>query len=397
MTMTTPPEAELFPWSKPEFQANPYPWYDRAREAGAVHQTDEWTFVLTRYEDVMHWVKHPVMSIRESEKVAAPTPWSAFDNTVLSKDPPEHADARRLFSRWFTPKLIKQWVEFTRESVAETLSTYERGTEIDAHWDFGVVPTHITMARVLDIPAGDPEPLFWALWNAMLIQATDPQPGTREISVAGLEYMFSRTEELLMEKAANPGNGLADSMLKAHMDGEISWREVLENVVLFYMSGAPNPAVLIGAGFEFFASEPNLMRDFRDHPELRERIINEIARLTPVELILTRFPTEDVEIQGVKVPAGSRIKFPIGAVNRDPEAFPDPDKFDYNRPLNTSRNLTFGLGTHSCAGQLIARAEVDEILTTIATKFDSVELLAAPELVRTDRLVAYKTLPVALH
>lgn len=396
MTLTETPAAELFPWSDPAFQRNPYPWFERARAAGPVHQTDEHTYVLTRYADVMHYAKLPIMSIREPDWLD-PNPWEAFGNTVLSKDPPQHAQARRLFSRWFTPKLIKNWVEYTRAATEARLATYEAGSEIDAHWDLGVVPTHETMARILQLPAGDAEPLFWALWDAMLIQATDPKPGTREISVAGLEYLFSRTSELLEAKAAQPGDGLADAILSAHMNGEITWREALENVVLFYMSGGPNPAVLIGAGFEYFATVPGLMQEYRDRPEIRERVVNEIARLTPVELILTRFPTEDIEIQGVNIPAGSTLKFPIGSVNRDPEVFPNPDQFDWERPIDASRNLTFGLGTHSCAGQLIARAEVDAILTMVSERFTAVDLLAEPEIVRTDRLVAYKTLPVALR
>jgi cytochrome P450 len=230
----------------------------------------------------------------------------------------------------------------------------------------------------------------------MLIQATDPAPGTREKSVAGLEYMFGTTEALLGAKAANPGTGLADELLAAHMNGEITWREVLENVVLFYMSGAPNPAYLIGAGLEEFARHPEVMRDFRDRPEVRERIINEIARLHPVELIITRFPTEDLEIAGVTIPADSCVKFPIGAANRDPAVFANPHEFDYTRPVEASRNLTFGLGTHSCAGQLIARAETEVILGMVAERFDTVTIAEEPEEVRTDRLVAYKTLPIVL-
>ncbi|WP_416393529.1 MULTISPECIES: cytochrome P450 [unclassified Curtobacterium] len=396
MSLTLTPAADLFPWSDPQFQQNPYPWYAAARAAAPVHQTDDRTFVLTRYDDVMHYAKLPIMSIREADWVD-PNPWEAFGNTVLAKDPPDHAKARRLFSRWFTPKLIRDWVQFTRESITDRLATYEPGTPVDAHWDFGVVPTHVTMARVLDLPAGDPEKLFWALWDAMLIQATDPAPGTREVSVRGLEYLFNTTSELLHAKAANPGSGLADAILTAHVNGDITWREALENIVLFYMSGGPNPAVLIGAGFELFATQPGLMQLFRDKPEVRERVVNEIARLTPVELILTRFPTEDITIHGVNIPAGSQLKFPVGAVNRDPDVFPEPDRFDWERPLDASRNLTFGLGTHSCAGQLIARAEVDAVLTMVSERFDSVEILAEPELVRTDRLVAYKTLPVALR
>lgn len=387
---------DLFPWSNKQFQENPHPWYDRARKLGSVHQTDERTFVVLGYHDVMHWVKAPVMSIREPEWVAT-NPWLAFEHTVLSLDPPEHTRARRLFTRWFTPKLIKQWVEATRSSMEDILGGYTPGEPIDAHIQLGVVPTHITMARVLDLPEEDVEPLFWALWDAMLVQATDPGPGIKEKSIAGLEYMFDRTERLLKAKVDNPGKGLADELIAASQRGEITWREVVENMVLFYMSGAPNPAYLISEALEVFAERPDVMADYRDKPESHEPIINEVARLNPVELLLTRFPTEDVEIAGTTIPKDSCIKFPIGAVNRDPEVFDNPHEFNWHRPLDASRNLTFGLGTHSCAGQLIARAETDVILTMTAERFSSVTLAEPPVKVRTDRLIAYETMPVVLN
>lgn len=390
---------ELFPWNDTAFQENPYPYYAHAREIAPVHRAGERTYVLTRYDDVMSYVKAPVMSIREPEWARAgnTSPFSdAFANTVLGMDPPEHAKGRRLFSRWFTPKLIKQWIEYTREALTQILGGYTPGDRIDGHFDLGAQPTHSTMARILDLPPGEVEPLFWALWDAMLIQATNPPPGTLEKAVAGLDYLFTRTGALLQEKVANPGNGLADELIAAHQRGEITWRQVLENVVNFYMSGAPNPAYLIGSAIEVFADSPDVMREYRDRPEIREKVVNEVARLNPVELLITRFPTEDIEIRGVAIPRGSEIKFPIGAANRDPEVFPNPDEFDYNRPAEASRNLTFGLGTHSCAGQFIARAETEAILAMVAERFSSVKILEDPVRVRTDRLVAYQTLPVAL-
>ncbi|MBE7191113.1 cytochrome P450 [Gordonia polyisoprenivorans] len=388
--------ADLFPWSDPEFQANPHPWYDRARAMGPVHQTDEKTFVVLGYEEAMKFVKAPTMSIREPDWVPE-NPWLAFGHTVLSLDPPQHTKARRLFSRWFTPKLIQKWVEATRISLTDILDKYVPGELIDAHHELGVVPTHTTMAQVLGLPDGEVDPLFWALWNAMLVQATDPGEGIREKSIESLEYMFSTTEKLLAEKKVNPGNGLADEMLAAADRGELTQREVLENMVLFYMSGAPNPAYLVGAGFEMFAERPDVLAAYRDQPENRERIVNELARLNPVELLLTRFPTEDVEIAGTIIPKDAMVKFPIGAVNRDPAVFTNPHEFDFTRPMETSRNLTFGLGTHSCAGQLIARAEIEVIFAMTAERFTSVEIPTAPSRVITDRLVAYEKLPVILR
>jgi cytochrome P450/flavodoxin len=392
-----PADADLFPWNDHDFQANPHPWYDRAREVGPVHQTDENTYVVLGYDEAMKFVKAPNMSILEPNNEGQTVFGAAFNNTVLTMDPPDHTAARRLFSRWFTPKLIRQWVEATRTSMSTILSDYAPGDIIDAHYDLGVVPTHTTMAQVLGFPDGEVEPLFWALWNAMLIQATDPAPGTLEKSTEALNYMFSTTEKLLKEKELNPGTGLADELIAASKRGEITERTVLENMVLFYMSGAPNPAYLVGAGFEVFAEHPEVLRDYRDKPEARERIVNEIARLNPVELLLTRFPTEDIEIAGTIIPAGATIKFPIGAVNRDPAVFANPHAFDYERPMEASRNLTFGLGTHSCAGQLIARAEIEVIFTMVAERFSTVTLAEPPTRVITDRLVAYDKMPVILR
>ncbi|QCR52245.1 hypothetical protein C1N80_00705 [Brachybacterium sp. SGAir0954] len=392
-----PAEGELFQWNDKEFQRNPYPYYARARRTSPVHYAGDQTYVVTRYDDVMSSFKLPIMSIKFPGHLEHNPFESAFDETVLSMDPPEHARSRRLFSRWFTPKLIKQWVQFTEEALDDILGSYERGTVMDGHFTLGVEPTHRTMARVLGLEAGTAEPLFWALWDGMLIQATDPLPGTWERSQAGVDYMFARTEALLKEKVADPGTGLADELIATHQRGEITWNEVVQNTVNFYMSGAPNPAYLIGSALEVFAQHPEVMAAFRDRPETRARIVEEVARLNPVELLLTRFPTEDVTIGGVEIPAGSCIKFPIGAVNRDPDVFENPDAFDFDRPLEASRHLTFGLGTHSCAGQMIARAEAQAILGRVAENYEAVTIAEEPVRVITDRLVAYKSQPIILH
>lgn len=388
-------DGELFRWNDKEFQKNPYPYYARARKESPVHYAGDNTYVVTRYDDVMEFFKLPMMSIKAPETSEHNPFESAFDETVLSMDPPEHARSRRLFSRWFTPKLIKQWIKYTDEAMDKILGRYNRGDVIDGHFALGADPTHETMSRILDLDPGEVEPLFWALWDGMMIQATDPTPGTWEKSATAVEYMFNRTEALLLDKVENPGNGLADELIAKYKEGEITWNEVLQNTVNFYMSGAPNPAYLIGSALEVFANHPEVMRSFRDHPETRSKIIDEVARLNPVELLLTRFPKEDVVIRGVRIPAESCIKFPIGAVNRDPDVFEDPDVFNLNRPNEASRHLTFGLGTHACAGQAIARAEAEVILARVAQEFDTVEVLDEPVRVVTDRLIAYKSLPMA--
>ncbi|MFI6367733.1 cytochrome P450 [Nocardia sp. NPDC050630] len=386
----------LFPWNTTEFRANPYPWYERARRIDPVHRAPEGSYVVTRYDDTMHFGRLPSMSIVEPAP-RGPHPWEAFGNTVLSLDPPQHTRMRRLTNRWFTPKLISQYLETTRASLNATLDKLAAGEVVDAHFDLGVRPTHDTMCRILDMPEGHVEAMFWALWDAMLINATDPVEGTREKSVAGLEFMFGETERHLDAKQRNPGSGLVDELLAAHGRGELSWREVLETTVILHMSGGPNPAYLIGAAFRLFAQRPDLMAAYREKSDIRGKFVDELARMYPVELIITRFPTEDIDIRGVRIPAGSCVKFPIGAANRDPEIFENPDEFDYERPNEASRHLTFSLGPHTCAGKALSLAEVEAILTVVAERYDRVELAGDPIEIRTDRLVVFEKLPVILH
>lgn len=402
MTLTIDEASALFPWNDEVFRADPYPFYERARAIAPVHQTTPNTYVVLNYADTIHNAKLTCMRIAEPPMFAALSelehPWTAFDNTVLSKDAPEHTRMRRLTNRWLTPKMIHSWAEMTREFTLDVLDKLAPGDVVDAHFDLGVMPTHLTMCRILDMPEGDTEGMFWALWDAMLINATAPGEEIHAKSLAGMNFMFEQTEAHIRDKQSKaPGDGLVDELLAAHERGELTWREVLETTVLLYMSGGPNPAYLIGAGFKLFAERPDLMADFRDKPEIREAFVNELARLNPVELIITRFPNEDIEIQGVQIPAGSCIKYPIGSANRDPEVFDNPNDFDYNRPADASRNLTFGLGTHACAGQLLARAETVEILAIIAERFTRVELVEQPVEIRTDRLVVFDKFPVRLH
>lgn len=402
MTLTIDEAAALFPWNDDAFRADPYPWYEHARSLGPVHQTTEHTFVVLNHADAFHFAKLPCMKIAESYHFGVPDglehPWTAFENTVLAKDAPEHTRMRRLTNRWLTPKMIGAWARLTRGYTIDAFDKIAPGGVVDAHFDLGVMPTHLTMCRILDMPEGDAEGMFWALWDAMLINATAPGEEIHAKSQAGMDFMFTETERHIRDKQAadQPGDGLVDELLAAHERGELTWREVLETTVMLYMSGGPNPAYLIGAGIKLFAERPDLMKEFGEKPEIRDSFVNELARLNPVELIITRFPDEDVEIQGTRIPAGSCIKYPIGAANRDPEVFANPNDFDHTRSPEASRNLTFGLGTHACAGQLLARAETSEILGLVAERYNEVELVGEPVEVRTDRLVAFEKLPVRL-
>lgn len=396
MTSTSlPPVGGYLPWNDPQFRLDPYPYYARLRAAAPVFQDTDGAYVVTRYDDVMHFGKLPIMSIIEPS-AGAIGPWTAMANTVLSHDPPEHTALRRHSNKWFTPKLVRQWVTTATASAEAALDAIGADGVIDAHVDLGTIPTHNAMCHALGVPTDDPIPAVEAIADAVNALVAEPREEDIRKGVEAFEYLLARTQKMIDDKRAHPGEGMVDALLAAADRGEMTERAVLETVAVFWASGGSNPAYLVVTGLEEFARHPEVFRTFKQDPSTRAAIINEIARLHPPELSFPRFPTEDVEIRGVPIAAGSQVRFMIGAANRDPEIFDNPDDFDYRRPPEASRNLTFGIGPHSCAGQVISRAEAEAIFTAVAERYDHVELVGEAETLFTDRARFFVHRPIKL-
>lgn len=384
---------EVLPWANPDFRRNPYPWYARLQREYPIYKENERTYIVSRYEDYIEFVKHPAMSMVEPEWVK-PHHWHVFLDTILFYDPPKHTSLRRHTNKWFTPKLVKDWVKHTTDVTREALKLIETDGYIEAHHHICVVPTHITMCRVLGIAEDDIE---IATLNALKIVGMQTPAATqadKDRAREGFDWLFSKCQAMIEEKKKNPGDGLLDAMLALESTGDMSPEEVIQTLVLFYFSGAPNPAYVLASILEHFAREPHLFDLYRNEPESRHAMINEFIRLNPPEQSFTRYPTEEVEIRGVKIPAGSCIRFMTAAVNRDEAVFKRPNQFDHTRPQEASQHVSFGIGVHACAGQVISRAEIEASLNVIAEHFSSIELAEEPVTLHDDRIRNYLTLPL---
>ncbi|MBN3836727.1 cytochrome P450 [Burkholderia sp. Ac-20344] len=387
---------EVLPWKSPDFRANPYPWYARLQRDFPVLQTSEKDFVVTRYDDYMEFVRHPSMTVVEPTWVPD-NAWHALRNTVLFIEPPKHTHMRRQTNKWFTPKLVKDWVKICAEEAGKALDSMGMDGCIEAHQHLCINPTHITMCRILDVPEEDVESALVA--NDKILGALSPTSGEAEerSAVQAFEFLSQRCKAMIDRKRENPGNGLVDSLLESQRKGEMTEEEVLQTVVLFYFSGAPNPSYVLASAIEHFARNPETFTLYRTNPASRALVINELIRLYPPELSFVRFTTADVEIRNVQIPAGSRVRFMTAAANRDENVFCNPNLFDHTRPPEKSQNLSFGTGTHSCAGQLISRAEIESVLTVIAERFERIEITDQPTMNIDDRVRNYLTLPIRLY
>ncbi|MCG0999488.1 cytochrome P450 [Acetobacter persici] len=383
------------PWVDPEFRKNPYPWYAKLQQEKPVYKMSERDFVVSRYDDYIEYLKHPAMSMTEPDWVK-PHSWRIFKDTVLFYNPPRHTEARRHMAKWFTPKMSREWTKHTAQVARDELAKISSDGVVEAHHHLCVLPAHITMCRILQVDESDPEGVIENTLRIVMAQSPVSTAEQEADSLKGFDYLFGRCRDMIADKRRNPGSGMLDALLAAQDRGEVSADEVLETLVLLYFSGAPNPAYVLASSLEHFARNPEVLSVYREQPEKRLAIVNELFRLYPPEISFTRFVTEDIEIRGVHIPKGSRIRFMTAAANRDEDVFENPNEFDYTRPPEKSHNVTFGVGTHSCAGQIISRAEVETVLTVIADAVEKIELAGEPMFMSDDRIRNYTALPLRL-
>lgn len=381
-----PQESELWPINNPDFIQNPYPWYEKLRTLAPIYIMDDGSYLISNYEDTIKYLKHPIMSAVEPEHIASKNPWDALFNTMLYSDPPLHTDRRRHINKWFTPKLVRDWVQTTAKITNSKLDALGDDEVIDAYEEIAVESTHITLCHLLELPEDEIYEVTRHWFNATLALRDHPEPWQLEVAEEGFKYLRERVDKLLADKLVNPGNGLADELLGKFKSGEMSYDEVAETVLILYASGGHNPGFMIAAGLETFARHPELFQEYKNNPAIRKNFVNELIRMNPPELIMSRYPTEEIEIQGVRIPPESRVKFLLGGANYDPNFFENPYVFDVNRPPENSMNLSFGIGAHSCAGQVLSRAECETVFTIIAERFNGIELAEEPVTSHTERV-----------
>ncbi|MEV8569733.1 cytochrome P450 [Streptomyces sp. NPDC051322] len=381
------------PWSDLQFRSDPYPWYRRLQQDHPVYELDG-TYVVSRYEDIVRYLKLPIMSVETAW--ANQGPWSYVSDTMLGVDPPEHTARRRHTNKWFTPKLVREWARTSAEVAGRMLDRVGEDGIVEAWTELAVLPTHATMSRVLGFPNDDAQDVVEAMFGAMQMMSAAPKPGDEELAAQAFAYLEKRVRDMLADAGSVDGNAMARALLEACEAGEMTAQQSMATITVFYGLGHMDVGYLVAAGLDQFAQRPEVFRAYKQRPELRAAIINEIVRFDPPELSVVRYPTEDVEIRGMRIPAGTPIRFMIAAANRDPDVFHEPDTFDYTRSPNASRNLSFGLGAHSCAGQVISRAEAEAVYTEVARRFDHIERGGEPVRANNDFARFYWSLPLRL-
>ena len=384
VTAPTAADDELLPWLDPEFGRAPWPWYDRMLRERPVAVMSDGMVVVSKYADVMEHLKDRTLVAVPLEGMAD-SPWTANLNSVLLTEGDRHTRIRRSFGSWFTPKMVAKWSQFAAQSASDALDRMGPDGVIDGHRALGVQPAQDAMAHVLGVEREDGFPYIHATNVTMeTMFGTDPEDVRRANEAFG--FMMFQADALIAAKRAHPGDGmLLDTLIQATDAGELSERELKESVQILWGSAAHNPGQVMASALADLAAHPWVFEAYRTNPDRRDDIISEIIRRSLPEVAVDRFATAPIQIRGVDVSVGTQVRFLLGAALRDPDVFPNPDEFDYNRPPSASMALAFGLGTHHCAGQALARAEARAVLDVLAERFTRVEVVGEPVWLLTPR------------
>ena len=384
---------DLLPFADRQYQDNPYPYYKVARDLTPLYESPMGIYAVTRHADVFTLLRDKRLSAAELDFGVA----NIFHDSVLGMDSPDHGRLRRISAKWFTPDRIAEWIVETRRIVDKALDEGEATGGLDACQDISFSATFGTMAYILGVGTHEAAECR----QKVIEMGRALRPAATEADVIGAQEAFNwyvdYITDLVAFKRKNPGNSLLDAFLAAQEAGDMSEAEIMASVTLFYAVGHLDNSFLIQNGIKLLAEMPDMRREFRERPEIRNDMISEMLRIDTPEQFVTRVALEDIDISGEILPAGGIVLGLIGSANMDETVFPDPETFDYTRPDLTRLQMAFGAGQHGCHGQLLARAQAECAIGALVERFPEYRISGPVTHRHTEFIRNISELPIEFH
>jgi len=385
----------------PEFVADPYPTYQRLRREEPVHHSPLGFWVLTRYEDVVAALRDPRLA---KEAIAAfvaarlgTTPSTATALSMLDRDPPDHTRLRGLVSKAFTPRVVEGLRPRIQTVVDGLLARVASAGSMDLIEDFAYPIPVVVICEMLGVPVEDHERFKgWGLDLARGLDAVllPPDSGVAERSLAARRALAEYFRELIATRRASPRGDLLSGLIAAEEAGDkLNENELLATCILLLIAGHETTVNLIGNGTLALLRHPDQLRRLREEPGLIGTAVEELLRYDGPVQRTARIPNVDLTIGGREIRKGEMVMPFIGAADRDPAQFSDPDRLDIGRSEN--RHIAFGWGIHFCLGAPLARVEGQIALNTLVQTLPKLALATdRPEYRQSLTLRGLKTLPV---
>ena len=389
------PTFDFDPFSK-EFFDNPYPAHEAMREAGPVVWIPRYQLWAMARHDEVHAALNDWQTYCSSRGVglsdfAKEKPWRP-PSIILEADPPLHTRTRTVLARILSPGTMKKLREtFQREAENLVDLLVARG-RFDAVKDLAEVYPLRVFPDALGIPREGRENLL--PYGNMVFNAFGPRNDFFDAAMRDAD----RVRESIMKNCARESlrpDGLAGDIYAAVDKGELTADEAPLLVRSFLSAGVDTTVNGIGAAMDCLARFPDQWALLREDPSLARNAFEEALRLeSPVQTFF-RTTTRDVEVGGVRIGEGEKLLLFLAAANRDPRRWENPDKFDIRRRV--AGHVALGSGIHGCVGQSVARLEGELILTALARRAESIEIVGEPKRRYNNTLRGLASLPVEVQ
>ncbi|MFD7613705.1 cytochrome P450, cyclodipeptide synthase-associated [Streptomyces sp. NPDC059828] len=354
-----------------DFAAAPYRFFAWLREQAPVHYEPEIdSYFLSRYQDVKRVLTDHEAFTTETLQVRAEP---VMRGPVLAQmTGAEHTAKRKIVVRGFTGQALQEQIRAIHTNAAELMAPFLARGRMDLVNDFGKPFAVNVTLDVLGLDKKDwRQVAAWHSGVAEFITSITLTPERRRHCLDHAEQLEAYLAPVIQRRRRHPGEDLISRLCTAEFDGiAMSDREVTA-LVINVLAASTEPAdKTLALLFKHLIDHPEQLAEVRRDPELLPAAIAETLRYTPPVQLIPRQTEQDAEFAGgTTVPAGATVFCMIGAANRDPEAFTDPDAFDIHRPdLGTARSFTaaaqhlaFGTGLHQCVGAAFARAEIETV------------------------------------
>jgi cytochrome P450 len=368
----------------PEFYADPYPTYSALREHMPVKRMPNGSWFLTRYDDLVTAYKNTKLFASDKKKEFTPKYGNSLlyehhTTSLVFNDPPAHTRVRRLIMGALSPRAIAEMEPDLIALVDRLLDALAAKGDVELIRDFAsAIPVEV-IGNLLDVPHGEREPLRG--WSLAILGALEPviSPEIFARGNAAVKDFLSYLEALVERRRKKPGNPDRDVLTRLIQgeDGErLTEKELLHNCIFLLNAGHETTTNLIGNGLVTLSENPAQKRRLIEHPEMIKTAVEEILRFESSNQLGNRMTTDRIELGGTTLPAGTPVTLCIGAANRDPAQFTDPDTLDIGRTPN--RHLAFATGPHQCAGMALARLEGVIAISRFLARFPNYALNGAP-------------------
>ncbi|MDA3021621.1 MAG: cytochrome P450 [Actinomycetota bacterium] len=376
--------------------ADPYPTYDALRLAGAVHHSPELNlWVLARHSDVRAAL-HNWQVFSSTSGVELGEPLFGTGDPIVN-DPPQHSVLRDLVGRHFHSRVVENLRPVVRSRCEQLLDSISDRSDIDFVGQYAGRIPGTTMCSMLSFPSDD-ESWITAKVNEMMNRSLEASDLFRaEAAKAALWYYVEEQISL----GTRPANGrnvtpLLSQICKARTDGLILTDDAVGLCLSLLTAGTETTTALITTILWRLVRGDITMPDLiPDGDVIAGRAIDEVLRFDSPIQWLTRTTTQEVDVSGEVVPAGSRVVLLFASANRDSKAFQNPDVINVYR--DQSRSLSFGGGIHFCLGRLLARVETKEALGVFVRRYQVPQLSDTPVRYPSSWLRSFSSLPIKIE